>query len=129
MKPAFRSTGHLAMATQLALALVLLLGSVELHSHGWQHRDPHATSDVFLQLADCAGLSAHLEAAGKKYERHCPSCLHRLSNAGSVQAGFGPAAPLDPCGDLIPDSFLASSDGRAHPLAARGPPSAVPATC
>jgi hypothetical protein len=114
------------LAGRLGLALSLLLGVVELHSHVTLDSHHGESGVVHLQAPDCVGSqSQHVDAAGATEKRDCPSCLHRLQTRGGELGTAVFAAPLCPRGGLLHELVLAFGSESPLTLAARGPPAGL----
>ena len=109
-------------ALALAVAVLVLASSVELHDSNRQHATLASPTEIAVD-ARHAGSAAHFERSEIVLVSHCPECLLRSQSVGKV------AAPLLTALDAVtlqrllgfPDDTPPLSD-RGGPVSSRAPP-------
>ena len=106
----------------LAVAVLLLASSVELHDSRRQHRSIGSPTEIAVD-AQHAGQTAHLERSEIVLVSHCPECLLRSQSVGKV------AAPDAGAVDSASPRRLRGVPGESRPpsnlgrlIASRAPP-------
>ena len=104
------------------LALVLLLGALDLHVQ--EAREPLAQAGESLYFPGAAhpGQPVHIEEADPAEQPHCAACLHRLQTSGAHVQPPSSALPAEPTIHLwhapAPNPFRIARS----PSGARAPP-------
>lgn len=106
------------------LAVLLLLGAVDLHPAGEEHGLVPLDGDkLYVSEATHPDQPLHLEQASAAERPHCPACLHpvqtRAFHLPAVSLLAPPAPQLASAGDVGD----LRSDASRRPSGARAPPS------
>lgn len=106
------------------LAVLVLLGAVDLHPAGEEHGlVPFAGDEAYVPEAAHPDQPLHLEQAGAAERPHCPACLHHLQTRVAHLSAIAAVVPPAPRAGAAGEVRSLPSAISLRPSGARAPPS------